>query len=49
MGDLRADRRYGGAYLETLSDDELLLILRWLEVATEVNERRAREVGSGEA
>ncbi len=40
---------YAGPYLETFSDEELLVILRWLELATEVNERRAREVGSGEA
>lgn len=40
---------YAGPYLETLSEEELLVILRWLELATEVNERRAREVGSGEA
>jgi DNA-binding MarR family transcriptional regulator len=36
---------YAREYLDSLSDDELELINRFLEVATEVNERRAREVG----
>jgi DNA-binding MarR family transcriptional regulator len=40
---------YASEYLEGLSDDELAVINRFLEVATEINERRAAEVSAGEA
>lgn len=40
---------YARPRLDELSDDELVVILGYLELATEVNERRAREVSSGEA
>jgi DNA-binding MarR family transcriptional regulator len=40
---------YAGEYLDALSDEEIEVINRFLEVATEINERRAREVGALEA
>jgi DNA-binding MarR family transcriptional regulator len=36
---------YAREYLDSLTDEELEVINRFLEVATEINERRAREVG----
>jgi DNA-binding MarR family transcriptional regulator len=35
---------YGRPYLDALSDEELARLVGYLEVATEVNERRAREL-----
>ena len=35
---------YGRAYLDELSDEELARLVGFLEMATEVNERRAREL-----
>jgi DNA-binding MarR family transcriptional regulator len=40
---------YASEYLEGLSDEELAVINRFLEVATEINERRAAEVSAGAA
>jgi DNA-binding MarR family transcriptional regulator len=40
---------YAREYIERLSDEEIDVISRFLEVAIEVNERRAREVAGGEA
>jgi DNA-binding MarR family transcriptional regulator len=40
---------YAAEYIETLSDEEIAVINRFLEAAIEVNERRAREINSGEA
>jgi DNA-binding MarR family transcriptional regulator len=40
---------YASEYLEGLSDEELAVINRFLEVATEINERRAAEVSAGGA
>jgi DNA-binding MarR family transcriptional regulator len=39
---------YARDYIEQLTDDEIDVISRFLEVAIEVNERRARELGSAE-
>jgi DNA-binding MarR family transcriptional regulator len=39
---------YARDYIEQLTDDEIDVISRFLEVAIEVNERRARELESGE-
>jgi DNA-binding MarR family transcriptional regulator len=40
---------YAREYLDALSDEEIEVINRFLKVATEINERRAREVGALEA
>jgi DNA-binding MarR family transcriptional regulator len=40
---------YAREYLEQLTDEEIETISRFLEVAVEVNERRARELAAGEA
>jgi DNA-binding MarR family transcriptional regulator len=40
---------YAREYIETLSDEEIAVINRFLEAAIEVNERRAREINDGEA
>jgi DNA-binding MarR family transcriptional regulator len=40
---------YAAEYIETLSDEEIAVINRFLEAAVEVNERRAREINAGEA
>jgi DNA-binding MarR family transcriptional regulator len=37
---------YAREYLDALTDEEIEVINRFLEMATEINERRAREVGS---
>ena len=39
---------YARDYIEQLTDDQIDVISRFLEVAIEVNERRARELESGE-
>ena len=39
---------YAREYLEQLSDEDIETISRFLEVAVEVNERRARELAAGE-
>ena len=39
---------YAREYIERLSDDEIDAISRFLEVAIEVNERRAKEVSKGD-
>jgi DNA-binding MarR family transcriptional regulator len=39
---------YAREYIERLSDEDIDVISRFLEVAIEVNERRAREVAGGE-
>jgi DNA-binding MarR family transcriptional regulator len=40
---------YAAKYIQELSDEDIAVITRFLEAAIEVNERRAREVNSGEA
>jgi DNA-binding MarR family transcriptional regulator len=40
---------YAREFIERLSDEEIAVINRFLEAAIEVNERRAREINSGEA
>ncbi len=40
---------YARGYIDKLSDEDIGVISRFLEVAIEVNERRAREVAGGEA
>ena len=40
---------YAREYIEQLSGEEIDVINRFLEVAVEVNERRAREISDGEA
>ncbi len=40
---------YAREYIEQLSGEEIDVINRFLEVAVEVNERRAREITDGEA
>jgi DNA-binding MarR family transcriptional regulator len=39
---------YAREYIEQLTDEQIDVISRFLEVAIEVNERRAREVAAGE-
>jgi DNA-binding MarR family transcriptional regulator len=39
---------YASEYIEQLTDEEIEVISRFLEVAIEVNERRAREVSAGD-
>jgi DNA-binding MarR family transcriptional regulator len=39
---------YARDYIEQLTDDEIETISRFLKVAVEVNERRARELAAGE-
>jgi DNA-binding MarR family transcriptional regulator len=40
---------YAGKYIEQLSDEEIDLITKFLEVAVEVNERRVKEITSDDA
>jgi DNA-binding MarR family transcriptional regulator len=40
---------YAREYIDELSDEEIAVIKRFLEAAIDVNERRAREINSGEA
>jgi DNA-binding MarR family transcriptional regulator len=40
---------YALEYIETLSDEEIAVINRFLEAAIEVNERRAGEINDGQA